>query len=780
MKVRLYLLCTAALFGAGPALAQQQAAAAATPEHSTGLAEVIVTAERHTANVQKTAISIAIVKSDALEKAGVNRAEDLSLLVPGLDIENGGPGAAAIYIRGVGANPFSALQDQANAFSVDGVYFNRGIGPDVTFYDIDRIEVLKGPQGTLYGRNATGGAVNVITNRPVLGRVAGDVEAEYGNYDAYKTSGAVNLPVGDDLAVRLAGNRVAHDGYSRDGSDDEDSWALRGGVMYKPVDTVSLFVSGDYGAQNGRGPSTAFRAPDPLDPKGGSWAAAPRAGPCSPQARALIASRSAANPILGLPPFGVGAQPLPGARCDGFTDNKIGGVSATLDVDLGFAKWTNIAAYRRTDQNTRWYIGPLSVSNRGGADQYTYESRLGSTTGPFQWIVGGFFFQEQQDNISYAEFNRDVPYALVGGYIHSDLPDILDRSWALFGQTTYSLTDAFRVTGGIRYTVDHKDVRNGTLGFATKENGPNDAPLLFQLVPFPVTVPAPVNNIRGTVDENKINYRVGVEYDLARANMVYANVATGFHAGGLIFGDDVGPLPTAYKPEELTAYTAGSKNRFFDNRVQLNAEFFYYDYKNLQVQVVSDVNCSSCIFTNHETQSLVITNAGKAHIYGLDLDGSALITPDDLLTVSMLLDSSEYNDFKISQLGMTVSGTGNSLQGLPTLTTTLGYQHTFRLADGGEVVLGVQSRYWSGAWLLFSDNPGSYQRDYITTNVNITYSAPGDRWYVGAFVRNLENVVAMNNNGEQFNSYQPAGGTNLYFATLNPPRTFGITAGLRF
>src|ERR1700743_1222715 len=177
MNIRVCLLCTAALIAAEPAFAQQQPSTPATaPDKSGQLEEVIVTAEHHVSNVQKTAISIATVNSDDLLKAGVNKAEDLSLLVPGLDIENGGPGSAAIYIRGVGANPFSALQDQANAFSVDGVFFNRGIGPDVTLYDIDRIEVLKGPQGTLYGRNATGGAVNVITNRPELGEFGGVIQ----------------------------------------------------------------------------------------------------------------------------------------------------------------------------------------------------------------------------------------------------------------------------------------------------------------------------------------------------------------------------------------------------------------------------------------------------------------------------------------------------------------------------------------------------------------------------------------------------------------------------
>ena len=262
MKIRICLLCTAALIGAGPAFAQvqqQASASAVAPANPTELQEIIVTAERKASNVQKTAISIATIKADTLREAGVNRAEDLSLLVPGLDIENSGPGAAAVYIRGVGANPFSAFQDQANAFSVDGVFFNRGIGPDITFYDIDRVEVLKGPQGTLYGRNATGGAVNVITKRPVLGEMAGDAQAEYGNYGAYHLSGAVNLPVDDKVAVRLAGNRVAHDGYYRDGSDDEDSWALRGGVLVEPVDSVSLFVSADYAEQHGRGPGTADR-----------------------------------------------------------------------------------------------------------------------------------------------------------------------------------------------------------------------------------------------------------------------------------------------------------------------------------------------------------------------------------------------------------------------------------------------------------------------------------------------------------------------------------------
>ena len=210
------------------------------------------TAQQREKKKQKAANAVSAVAGDTLTRSSVTQATDLTRLVPSIQVA---PASALtqIYLRGVGTFGSNAFADQGVAFNLDGVYLSRPAAPAGLFYDLERIEVLKGPQGTLYGRNATGGAINVITAKPRLGELGGYANAEYGNYNALKGSAAVNVPLGEHAAFRLAGQYAKHDGYYSDGYDDEDTQAVRGQLKFDTGNGFSALFSADYAHVGGMG-----------------------------------------------------------------------------------------------------------------------------------------------------------------------------------------------------------------------------------------------------------------------------------------------------------------------------------------------------------------------------------------------------------------------------------------------------------------------------------------------------------------------------------------------
>src|SRR5882724_10710707 len=274
--------------GASAQSASSSAAGTAATQGSAasgGLEEVTVTAQRREENLQKTPLAVVAISGEQLARAGVKEAQDLNKLVPGLKIGQTGT-MTQFFVNGVGSGVANAYGDPTIAFNVDGVYIGRPTGVNGVFYDLSRVEVLKGPQGTLYGRNAAAGAVNVITNRPEFTDSV-QTGLEIGNYDAIRISGVGNLKLSDTLAIRLAGLSSRHSGYLSDGFNDEDDAGGRAQLLWQPGDRLSLLLGADYFHQGGKGPA-AIPVPfaNPSDP----WA-----GPTTPAVTAIL---SAATPTV--------------------------------------------------------------------------------------------------------------------------------------------------------------------------------------------------------------------------------------------------------------------------------------------------------------------------------------------------------------------------------------------------------------------------------------------------------------------------------------------------
>jgi iron complex outermembrane recepter protein len=484
-------------------------------EESDSLVEIVVTAQKRAEDLQKIPAAISAETGNVLVEQGVTDVRGLGQLFPAIEL-----GQDYIYtqidIRGVGANNDAPALDPAIAFNIDGVYQSRDYGTYGAFYDIDRVEVLRGPQGTLYGRNATGGSINLVTNKPVdTFKAAADLDL--GNYDSKRAFGMLNVPVNDELAVRGAVQYSSHNGYLSSGFNDQDSMAGRLQALFKPNSDFSLLVGADYFYDHSLG----------------------------------------AHTVIGRP-FVMPSNPYFDRASSGgyFSDFKSWSFHSQFDWNLGGAMLTDILAFKRVDIDTTDPVVGVFATTVSTDKSYSNELRLASVAdpkNPWSWVAGIYLFKET-DYVYQDYFNPFFASITIN-------PDIAEKSGALFGQATYAIRDGLRLTAGLRYSDDTKTA-----------NGQDQ--IFIPALPFPVgNIPDDFNQTWHHVD-----WKVGIDTDLTPTSLLYANIATGYLEGGFNLGSTVGLLPN-FQPEKLTAYTVGSKNRLFDNRFQVNVEAFYYDYK---------------------------------------------------------------------------------------------------------------------------------------------------------------------------------------------------------
>jgi iron complex outermembrane receptor protein len=741
-------LLSGAMLTHAPAFAQAEPALDDVP-----FGEIIVTAERREESLQDSSLALQVLTADELERSNLTQITDLNTLVPGLQIGTGG-NSPQIYIRGVGDFAASALSNPAVAVNVDGVYVARPQAMNSQFYDLARVEVLKGPQGTLYGRNASGGAINLITNRPSLNGAEGYIGLTYGNYDNKQLEAAVNLPLGQMVAARLAVTAVDRDGYLSDGTDDDERVAGRLRVLWEPSATVSLMLNADYAKEDGSGPGyVMLPTPAGVD----EWTSA-----SSPEANAVLAAQ---------PPIGF---LLPPVADDSYRDNEFWNLSAELNADLGFATLTVLPAYRHARLSERNYPAGLRYTiPESVSKQVSVEARLGNSSGALDWVVGGYFFDERQDT------EQQVYQGMFQDSIVFAFPKI--RSYAAFGQATFSVTDAFRLIGGLRYTFER-----------TKLTGE-----LYTNVPAipvpPEDLPVLLIEFGGRESFDALNWRAGAEFDLTPDSMLFATASTGFKAGG--FNQTVAPDDT-YEPEKITAFEAGMRNSLLDGRLILNLEAFYWELNDGQIAHVK--------FDPLGNINLVTDNAGKAEIMGANIELQAAITDNDTLRFFAEYNDAEYTDFSFetaysifgtplfnplstgcevsdpfpgSTFGTeaaTIDCSGFQMPRAPKWSGAATYAHTFDLGENGTVVLDGTMQFASSRWLGFDYVEPERVGGYATFDANLTYRAPDDRWSVAAFMRNIGEEAVYT--GAGVHAFAPP----LTYATIAPPRTYGVRLRYNF
>ncbi len=718
-------------------------------------------------------MALTALSGETLHDAGVTRPQELTHFDPSIQIAATTAPYTVFYLRGVGNFNGTSLADAAVAFNFSDVYIGRPSGTAAFFYDLDRVEILKGPQGTLYGRNATGGAINVVPRRPVLNEAGGELFVDYGNYDSVRVDGAVNIPLGDQTALRIAGIRVRHDAYMNDSTDDQDDTGGRVSFMLNSSESLSINVVADYFDQGGRGPGST---PIALDPDH-------RFGVSSPQGGAFYQTRR--NSIAGR-----NFNPIPGTQD---LNNQFWGVSSTIDWETQMGTFTFVPAYREAHLDTIGAATGVTLSFVEDDKQASLEVRLTSDSDQrLSYIVGAFYFDETND------VGHFVPNSQYNMSIQSPTSGV--ESTALFGSLTFAIASDVRATLGARYTEDDKFFHGTFEGFnrlclpLPTTLCPNAVRFPADQLTAPINLPSPpvFNPLDGTTtfgfrigssehdSFSRTTWRGALEWDISEQSLLWASVETGFKSGGFFFSNDA----QKFEPEELTAYTIGAKNLFFDNRLQFNIEVFDWRYQDQQI--------SSIGLDSQGAQNLRTQNVGKATIQGAEIDTRWLAAANTLLSLQAQYLDATYDDFqfdKAAATGPPLSGcdvspptqpgapfavdcSGQRAPYAPQWTVNLAAEQTFGF-DSGALVAGVRAHYQTQMLTGLDFTPLEYQDDYWSIDVSAIFTSDDEKYSVGLFGINVtdETVIA--------NTFQPPLG-NFVTGTLRQPRLYGIRLGARF
>lgn len=670
------------------------------------LEEVTVTAQKRSENLQDTPITVYAFTQDALRDAGAYDLKSLSGSVPSLHISELG-NDLSIGLRGVSGFEYGERGDSSLAFHLDGIYIARQYGAGAPFYDVERLEVLSGPQGTLYGRNATAGLLNVISRKPVDSFEA-SIDVAVGNYDHVSTEAMINIPVSDKLAVRGALFQNKHDGYRDNGStvkdgDDADDFSSRIHISYDPTDNLSLLFSADYTKKEGVGAAWSLRGTGRDEDE---W----------------------------------------NLDSEGSQNDEMWGVRWQADWDFDQFTLTYIGSHREADVNwdNQDYDGTTTVilgfeetwTFKTESKEKSHELRLTSNSdGIMEWIVGIYYFEEEQDVAGiYTGFSETWIWDY--GFFEPGIASA--ESKAAFGQVSIHATDKLTFTFGLRTTKDEKLRTGDVKGFDSSNT------LYYQ------------EDYLAGDDWSKTNWKVGIDWAITEDSMIYFSASTGYKAGGYNDGFNV----PGYDPEELTAYELGVKNRLFEDRLQLNASAFYYDYENILISQV-------------ENNNLVTRNAGTAEILGLELSLIALITEDDKIDFNIGYVDSEYTDTTFYEpfLGTDIDINGNQLLKAPELSFSLGMEHAWSFDNDGSFKARIQTAYSSETHLRPFNFSDEEQDAYFKTDLLLTYTSAAEKWYVQGFVRNLENEMVAT-------GVIPA--TFGLLEAYSEPRTYGVKLGYKW
>ncbi len=830
--VRAMLLGTSGLalvLGASQALAQE------------ALETVIVTAEKQATDIQKTSLSITAIQPDEVTAAGQTRLMDILGNVPSVQIYRSAINNGAYFIRGIG----STQGTTSTLELVDGVSVSQFVAEAVASADASRIEVLRGPQGTLYGRGAVGGLINVITNDP-SDKYEGKIFVEGGAYNEVKSQGMVNIPLSDDMAMRIVAVSQQQTGYMHpDGRAGQDTQIMRGKLQYKPSEDFRLVLSGDIGNSVQSGAPDAlpqrtklnnFASPafGGFNPCGGN----PTLNPYDPWHSPAKYYGAFACTVPAQPP--VNPNPVTGV-CQQVSrlETTFADIGSEADYDFGWANLTVLGSYDKSNAPLGDHAANPFIGTTPGQDLYTnatdkvVEARLSNEAGDWlKWVTGLYW---EQNHIIANNYNR---LSVTG----ANAPIGLDRISSLesndrsvYGQVTIPVVDRFRLIGGLRYSMD--DVG-------------------FQGYSFNVGKRIVVNGVgNGDFPTHKLTYKAAFEFDVTPDSMLYAGASAGYRptapvadsrcvgnlsghiyapadGSGTVINYPAGGCQTAgvgaaavggtngegtttkafissAPPDSMKAYEAGLKNRFFDNKVQLNVDAYYYKFDSLYSTALG-VNG-----INQTASSAQAQTGTKA--WGSELEGSFLVTSNDRINLGLSYEKSEIGDspfnlpncynfgtathpvieVRINTVNRaacnaknlaanpaTVNwvryhpavGPNTPLFNAPTWSGNVGYSHIFDLSSGASVTATATVHFESTKNVSTSYLYDGVQPAFHTTNLAFYYNTADGKWQLGAWVNNVENKAI--SVGSQTGASTAA--TDYIYNALSPPRTWGVNLTAKF
>ena len=768
-EFRSVLLATA---GSAALFATAQAARADTPSTgpATGVGEVVVTAQRRSQNIQEVPESVQAISSKQLVASGIKSTQDLGQITPNVTIISpiGAGNQPLITIRGIGLNDFDTNNAGPNGVYLDDVYLSAPGVQNFSMFDISQVQVLKGPQGTLYGRNTSGGALLFTSNRPTDYFTA-DAHGEYGDYNTLQLMGAVGGPIAPGLDARIAAVVNHSDGYNHNfltgqPYDDVQNEAVRLQVQYEPNDRLKLYLNSTIGYVNNH--------PEPYGHIGvfePGTQNTPNPVLCSP-------AKAFAGGCVDL--YGYGTPPFwQGAYAEQKNLTNLAAITQfRADYKAGPITLTSITSWQHDDkfhpEDTDGDPLNLIRATYGvKSDTETQEFRAAQSEQNFNWVAGFYYLHEnlKQDQPLSLFYDGDLgggfaippgPGAFDGiAQIVNDNSSQTTDSAAVFAQGDYTF-HRFTLTLGGRYTSEKKsfDYQQST-NFQQGGDG-HYAPATDFIDPFP--------NGESTSASN-FTYRVALSYHIADQMQAYGSVATGFKSGGFN-GSFLSADPTQataqllpIKPEEVTAYEIGEKATLFDHRLVLDAAIFYNAYRNEQVFATE----LSSILVNGKPEpisALILGNAPASHTEGAEFQITA--APVDGLTIDLepaLLRTRMDNGAFPGGSNLT----GKELSNAPKFTFTTVIDYRWALGNDDDVNFRWNSNYRSHYWFDATNDPYIQQNGYWLHNFNIDYESH-QHWSAGVFMRNVANEkysLTSSDISSPFGFLEPVEG---------PPRTFGV------
>jgi iron complex outermembrane receptor protein len=754
---------------------------------TTQLDEIVITATKRETNLQDTPVAVTAFSQSALDQNHVVDVTDLVKFVPGVAFaEQGDQSGTMITMRGIGNDSaYTELDSPEVAMYVNGIYSPRSQGAAAMLYDVDRIEVLRGPQGTLFGHNSTVGVIDIFSAKPQIGVFAGNAEMSTGNFNAFGTRGMVNLPINDMLAFRVAFATEKHDGYAdfqnvpsyatalgldttayvtqgtKYYSEDRKSYRLSG--LFVPTDWFTWNLSFENYVDQGGPVVPLMQAPRPGEPL---WSIQAQFSPYNDRTSNDLRSNMnfKLNDYLDLTYIG--------------GKSRLGGNELEQD-DGGLA----IPTSATTPGN-----GPLEAAQTvySEFDSYSNELQLKSSGTHFiDWIAGIYTFRERNDirfDINQYNGYKDGAFNWAGAFIQ---PDRSQEDRSVYAQAVMHVTDSIRLTGGLRDSFDdERDIGgrnityNGCAGCGPYTYGLN----LQQLQAAGYAV----SDNDAYTSSRKLTYLGRVDVDLAQDMLGYLSVGTGYHPGRV---EDGG---THDNPETLTNYEIGEKSTFLNGRLTANTAIYYENFQGYQVtSVVTTKNAAGETIASQTEQ----VNAQGATGYGLEFELAAKATALDAVQFEMAImktrlenlitvDSRLYALNPADPLDHVQNFKGNELPHSPPVSLTLGYDHTFELGNGDRLVPHVAFHYEARSWLSYYNERApiggvsdwDQQTAYTRTDATLTYKSGSEhKWEAEAFVKNIEDKNI------KTNAYvYEINGVNEPLAIYMPPRTFGGKVRFKF
>lgn len=717
-------LCVPTLASAQTAEPQNaaQATSGSADAAGNGLADIVVTAQKRAQTAMTTPLSVSALGADDLAARQVTAISDLVRVSPGINIGQQW-GQNRLFIRGIGLSTFAIGADPSSAFYVDGVYVGSAAAQLTSFYDIARVEVVRGPQGTLYGRNATGGAVNLISQAPT-DKLSGYLDTTVGNYNQRDITGAISGPLTADgtLKARLAVNFARHDGYGRNVTngeelDDQNYQSGRLTLQWDPSATISMRLIGEYFNEKDNAFFTnAFGAYPGFSLTGKGLGG-----------NAVINSRNVASAIQG---------PVNNRR--GFALTHV--ASVDMGGGLSLQTTTGYRYFRRKNlvdiDNTDLVLADGSGNGDGyefeKTRQFSEEVQLSYKGGGLDAVAGIFYYHQNLQNDTY------FPFSLFGpGLLYDETGVMKINAYAGYAQATYTVVPHVRLTGGVRYSVERRNTDGIFYGVGAPPAAAADGKTWKSFTP-----------------------KGGIEVDLAKDTMVYASVTKGFKSGTF----NVGQINPPINPEKITAYEAGIKARLFDRHLDLTAAGFIYDFKDLQVTKIIGISQQT-------------VNAAKAKIRGLEFSARARLNDMFSLDGDLTYLDPKFTEFvSINPLTGVLPGdnlTGNQLPGATKWAANASAEIQLPVSDAGTLKLrggiSYRSRVFFNEFNNALNQPGNTKVD-----ASLRFDSANDHWYVSVWGKNLANklVIGAQTMGVGAFGFPVYGG-------YEAPRTFGVTLGVK-